>query len=327
MSGSVSTTAFLHKINIFADLTDSELSSLATYLHPLKAAKNAVLCKEGDPGDQLFIVKKGTIASTINLPDGKQQKIAQFSGGDFFGEMAIFENAPRSATCFAEEASEVFTMHKDDFYKAVESHPQTAITIMYRMLTIITQRLRNTGRFLSDMVRWGNEASKRAITDELTGVYNRRYLDSSLQDMFRSALNLRQPLSLMMIDLDYFREINEQYSPQTGNRALCKVAGVFKQVLKASCVIARYGGDEFTIILPDTKSEQAVDLAETIRQKVAGLEIFEKPKGSLTHITLSIGIAAFPENGKELIHIKDLADKALYSAKEHGRNRVECAST
>jgi diguanylate cyclase (GGDEF)-like protein len=326
MSRDMSTTAFLHKIHIFADLTEAELSSLAAYMHPLKVKKNAVLCKEGDPGDRLFIIKKGTIASTINLPDGKQQKIAQFSGGDFFGEMAIFENAPRSATCFAEEAGEVFIMHKDDFYKAMESDPQTAIAIMYKMLSIITQRLRNTGRFLSDMVRWGNEASKRAITDELTGVYNRRYLDSSLQDMFRSALSLRQPLSLMMIDLDFFREINEQYSPQTGNRALCEVAGVFKQVLKTPSVIARYGGDEFTIILPDTNTDQAMGLAEIIRQKVADLEIFEKPKAALNRITLSIGIAAFPENGKELAHIKDLADKALYSAKEHGRNRVECAA-
>jgi diguanylate cyclase (GGDEF)-like protein len=321
----MSTTAFLKKIHIFSDLSTRELSSIAGYLHPLKVGKDTVLCKEGDPGDQLYIVKKGTITSTINLPDGKQRKIAQFSGGNFFGEMAIFENAPRSATCFAEEKSEVYSMHKDDFYKALESHPKIAITIMYKMLTIISQRLRNTGKFLSDMVRWGNEASKRAITDGLTGVYNRRYLDTAMNDLFRSAQNLRQPLSLLMIDLDYFREINEQYSSEVGNKALCEVAAVFTRVLKDASVVARYGGDEFTIILPNTSLKKACKTAETIRKTVTELTVLKDLKGKLTDISLSVGVAAFPENANDLKQVKELADKALYRAKEQGRNRVVCA--
>jgi len=316
------TLSFLKKINIFSNLNTQELTSIAHYLNPLKVPRNTVLCKEGDKGDELFIVRKGTIDSAIKLPDGNQKQIAQFKGGNFFGEMSIFENAPRSATCFAVEKSELFTMHKNEFYKALEAHPEIVISIMYKMLSIISQRLRNTGTFLSDMVRWGNEASKRAITDELTGVYNRRYLDTALHDQFKSCLNLGRPLAIMMIDLDYFREINEQYSNEVGNKALCEVTEVFKQLLTKKDVIARYGGDEFTILLPNKNLEQAAALAENVRKKVAELTLLKELNGALSQITLSVGIACFPENAKDLTTIKDMADKALYSAKEQGRNRV-----
>jgi diguanylate cyclase (GGDEF)-like protein len=318
--------AFLKKINIFSDLNTQELTSIARYLKPCNVKNGTILFKEGDKGDELFIVKKGVIASTIRLPDGTQKQIAQFKGGNFFGEMAIFENAPRSATCIALEKSDLFTMHKDDFYQAIESHPKIAIDIMYKMLTIITQRLRNTGKFLSDMVRWGNEASKRAITDELTGVYNRRYLDTILQDYFRSSLNLGNSLSLLMIDLDYFREINEHYSNEIGNRVLCEITGVFRRLLKENDIIARYGGDEFTIILPNTNLNQAKEIAETIRRQAAELMILKNLGGPLSQITLSLGIASFPENSKDLVILKEMADKALYKAKEEGRNKVITAS-
>jgi diguanylate cyclase (GGDEF)-like protein len=318
----MSTSSFLKRINIFSDLDSKELAIIARYLNPLKASRDAVLCKEGDKGDELFIVRKGTIASAIQLPDGNQKQIAQFKGGNFFGEMAIFENAPRSATCFAIEKSELFTMHKNDFYKALEDHPEIAISIMYKMLSIISQRLRNTGKFLSDMVRWGNEASRRAITDSLTGVYNRRYLDTALHDQFKVCLSRGRPLAIMMIDLDYFREINEQYSNEVGNKALCEVTKVFKELLSKKDVIARYGGDEFTILLPNKNLKQAAVLADDIRNKVEALTILKSLKGDLKHITLSIGIACFPESAKDLTAIKDMADKALYAAKEQGRNRV-----
>ncbi|MBN1799201.1 MAG: GGDEF domain-containing protein [Spirochaetales bacterium] len=316
------TSSFLKRINIFSDLDSKELAIIAHYLNPLKAVRDTVLCKEGDKGDELFIVRKGTIASAIKLPDGNQKQIAQFKGGNFFGEMAIFENAPRSATCFALEKSELFTMHKNDFYKALEDHPEIAISIMYKMLSIISQRLRNTGKFLSEMVRWGNEASRRAITDSLTGVYNRRYLDTALHDQFNACLSQDRPLAIMMIDLDYFREINEQYSNEVGNKALCEVTKVFKELLSKKDVIARYGGDEFTILLPNKNLKQAALLAEDIRSKVEALTMLKSVKGDLKQITLSIGIACFPESAKDLTAIKEMADKALYAAKEQGRNRV-----
>jgi diguanylate cyclase (GGDEF)-like protein len=316
------TSAFLKKINIFSNLNTQELAIIARYINPMKAPRNAVLCKEGDEGNELYIVRTGTIISTIKLPDGNQKQIAQFKGGNFFGEMAIFENAPRSATCFAGEKTELLVMHKDDFHKALDSHPKIAISIMYKMLSIISQRLRNTGTFLSEMVRWGNEASKRAITDELTGVYNRRYLDTTLHELFKSSLDLGKTFSLMMIDLDYFREINEQYSNEVGNRALCEVTKVFKALLSKKDVIARYGGDEFTILMPNKSLKQAASLAEDIRKKVAELTMLKKLKGNLDQITLSLGISCFPENAKDLTALKDMADKALYRAKEQGRNRV-----
>lgn len=317
---------FLKQVNIFSTLSKQEIPHIAKYIDPVNVKKGQILFNEGDEGNELFIVKKGSIVSTIKLPDGEQKQIAQFSAGDFFGEMSIFENAPRSATCLAVQTSILYKMHEQYFFKVMESFPNIAIKIMYKMLNIITQRLRNTSKFLSDMVRWGNDASKRAITDELTGIYNRRFLDNALKDFFQSAINVGRPLSLIMVDLDYFREINNTYSQEIGNKVLTKVAAVFKKYLREKDIIARYGGDEFSVILPDTNLKQAHPLAQKICVQVRKLDMLQNLGGPIRKITTSLGIAACPENTKDLKTLKKLADEALYRAKEEGRNQIFLAS-
>jgi len=313
---------FLNQVNIFSTLTKQEMPHVTKYLDSVNIKKGQILFKEGDKGNELFIVKKGSIISTIKLPNGEQKQIAQFLAGDFFGEMSIFENAPRSATCLAGQSSVLYKMHERHFFQVMETFPDIAIKIMYKMLNITTQRLRNTSKFLSDMVRWGNEASKRAITDELTGIYNRRFLDYTLKDYFQSALNIGKPLSLIMADLDYFREINNAYSQEIGNKVLTHVVAVFKKLLRKNDIIARYGGDEFTVILPETNLTQAEPLAQEICTQISKLDVLKDLDGPVTKITTSLGIASCPENTKDLQTLKKLADKALYQAKEEGRNQI-----
>jgi two-component system cell cycle response regulator len=178
------------------------------------------------------------------------------------------------------------------------------------------------------MVEWGEEARRRAITDELTGVYNRRFLDEALKDYFAAARESGKPLSLIMVDLDHFREINEIYGPQAGDRTLVEAVSAFKRVLRGKDVIARYGGDEFTVILPETGLQAAGELAEKIRREIAGGAARPEPGDARkpgVRVTTSQGVAAFPDNGDDIRTIKEKADGALYRAKEAGRNRVVCA--
>jgi diguanylate cyclase (GGDEF)-like protein len=209
----------------------------------------------------------------------------------------------------------------------MKDNPKIAIKIMYKMLNVITQRLQNTGGFLTDMVRWGEDASKRAITDPFTGCYNRRFLDDKLDDFFTTAKNNQQPFSLVMIDLDYFRQINEAYGHEIGDKTILEVVNVFKEYLREKDVIARYGGDEFTVLMPETPLKQAEEVAKTICKKVSNLTLLEGLNGPIKTITLSQGIAAFPESSEELKELKEKADKALYKAKEDGRNRAVCYSS
>jgi two-component system cell cycle response regulator len=176
------------------------------------------------------------------------------------------------------------------------------------------------------MVRWGDEASRRAITDELTGAYNRRFLDNSLDDYFETAKKSKKPLSLIMADLDYFRQINEAYGHDMGDKTILEVVNVFKKTLRDTDILARYGGDEFTVLLPDTALEKACNIAEEIRKEVEKLDFLSNMTGPVTRLSTSQGIASFPETADTLKDLKKKADDALYQAKERGRNRVYCAT-
>jgi diguanylate cyclase (GGDEF)-like protein len=316
---------FLLKINIFSSLKKAEINLIINSFHKNNIKKDKILFKQGDEGNEMYIVKSGVVAISIDLPDGNKHEITNFSSGDFFGDMSIFEDAPRSATCYTKEDSCLLSLLREDFFDLLKKQPAIAIKIMYAMLKTTTQRLRDTGEFLSDMVRWGEDARKRAITDQLTGVYNRRFLDDALIDCFTASKNKNEPLCLIMVDLDHFRELNDQYGLKTGDKALLKVVDIFKKFLRKKDILARYGGDEFTVIMKNTTIERAKEIADSIRKDISELDMLDKLEGKIKHITTSQGIASFPKDADTLKDLRDKADKALYRAKEEGRNRVICA--
>lgn len=314
--------SFLREVAIFSQLTDEELGSLLGLLRAVDAGEGQRLFREGDEGDELYIVKSGCVASRIRLQSGSEREIARFLPGDFFGEMCIFERAPRSATCSAVSDSELYSLHESDFYGMMNVRPRTAIKIMHRMLNITTQRLQNTSEFLSDMVHWGEEASRRVVTDELTGAYNRRFLDDALPRHFESARSTGNPLSIIMLDLDYFRQINEHYGQEMGDKVILSVVSVLRECMRQKDIIARYGGDEFTLLLPETDMESAWRIGERVRQGVESLPLLADLNGPVRAVTTSQGLASYPECASDLDALRDMADKALYRAKEEGRNRV-----
>ena len=321
------TTSFLQTVDIFSQLTPEEIESIVECVHPLDIEAEKTIFREGDEGRQLYIVEFGTVAISIRLPNGTEREIVEFRSGDFFGEMSIFENAPRSASCSTKEKSRLLAMDDSDFFQLMTEHPYTTIKIMFRMLNSITQRLRNTSEFLSDMVRWGETARKRAITDELTGAYNRRYLDEALTDQFESSKRDGSPFTLIMVDLDYFRDINESYGHAKGDEVILGVVQVFRKHLRKNDILARYGGDEFSVIMPNTRAEQAKAIAEAICRDVRKLEVLKGMPGSIQHVTTSQGLSSYPENAVTLETLRESADQALYRAKEAGRDRVGLASS
>jgi len=315
---------FLSQIDIFSLLSPEEIDRIIGLFKSHETDEGQILFKEGDEGNELFIVMSGVMASSIRLMDGSQREIAAFHAGNFFGEMSIFEKAPRSATCYCKKKSVLMSLHERDFYRMIELHPEIATKIMYRMLNITTQRLRDTGEFLSDMVHWGEAARKRAITDELTGAYNRRFLDDALESRFEVSRSRAEPFTMVMVDLDYFRNINDSYGNEAGDRTIIEVVRVINRHLGEQDVLARFGGDEFTILMPGTDCAAACVVSEKIRAEIESLDIFKAYGGPISRLTLSFGIASYPEHARTVQEIKELADQALYRAKDGGRNRVVC---
>jgi diguanylate cyclase (GGDEF)-like protein len=169
---------------------------------------------------------------------------------------------------------------------------------------------------------------RQAVTDELTGLANLRAFLNRLEQEIERSRRFSTPLALVMLDLDHFKQINDEYGHQQGDEVLAMVADVLREFSRDIDAPARYGGEELAVILPQTDSEGAEQLAERIREAVERLEIprVDGGTGSL-RLQASFGVAALPENAVDRAGLIAAADAALYRAKRAGRNRVERAET
>ncbi|MDF1544715.1 MAG: sensor domain-containing diguanylate cyclase [bacterium] len=159
------------------------------------------------------------------------------------------------------------------------------------------------------------------VTDELTGTYNYRYFVHKLQEEKRRAARYELPLSLIMVDIDWFKKLNDNYGHESGNVVLRDLARIIKGCVRDVDIFCRYGGEEFVVILPQTELREAFPIGERIRQQVEQSEFSGASQEEL-QLTVSVGISSFPENGKSHEELVTAADEALYRAKDEGRNLV-----
>jgi diguanylate cyclase (GGDEF)-like protein len=164
-------------------------------------------------------------------------------------------------------------------------------------------------------------AEIRAATDGLTGLPNKRAVTDAMKRMFAQASTTASPLGLLLLDLDHFKQVNDQRGHPVGDQVLANVGAVLRSVLRARDFAGRSGGEEFAIILPDTGVPAALETAERVRAAVAEISL----PGSSVSVTASIGVVGFPDHATSLERLEWLADAALYLAKRQGRNRVELA--
>lgn len=165
-----------------------------------------------------------------------------------------------------------------------------------------------------------NEVERLAITDGLTGLYNHKHFQERLNDEFQRIERIPQPISLILIDLDHFKKINDLYGHPSGDAVLVNLALMLKKTLRGIDIIARYGGEEFAAVLLNTESHRAQKIAERLRVKV--LNTAFSVGGSKLSLTLSIGIATYPYDAKTKEDLISRADEALYYAKRNGRNQA-----
>jgi len=163
---------------------------------------------------------------------------------------------------------------------------------------------------------------KESITDPLTFCYNRRYFDYIIKQYFALSQETGRPLSLLMVDVDHFKIYNDQNGHIAGDFALIEVSRIFNVLTRKSDIVARYGGDEFSVILTDTSREEAFAVASKIRKSVEDYRFPNEQNLPGRRLTVSVGIATIADDVQTILDLVKRADAALYAAKALGRNQV-----
>lgn len=177
-----------------------------------------------------------------------------------------------------------------------------------------------TTMFSADIRSGLNRARLLSETDDLTGLYNMRGFTTVVARLFDQAMRYNRPVSLLMIDSDNLKTVNDSYGHEAGNRLLKLVAKCIGTELRHTDVLARYGGDEFVALLPEASAARALEVAQRIIKAVAATPLeFE---GKQIGTSVSVGLASYPDDGRSIDAIQARADRAMYHAKEQGRNRA-----
>lgn len=243
---------------------------------------------------------------TIYIPDISQAnhyqffKTTQMTGSFLAIPILIRKNHPLGILSLQRRNIDAFTIEEREFFKRIAL--ELAKVVDKSLLFQHTKEL--------------------SITDDLTGLYNRRYFNQRFEREVLRAKRYRRPLSILLVDIDYFKNYNDINGHLLGDEVLKKVAYLIESNLRKADIVARYGGEEFVIILPEIDKVHADQVAEKLRRTI---ELRHFPKEQYQpnkNLTISIGLATLPEDSTNPRELLEFADRALYRAKEEGRNRV-----
>lgn len=311
--------SMLKNIAIFEELEDQHRDIIAQEMKRCEYRTGDILFSEGDPGEEMYVVLSGSVSIFIIDQTGQEVVLTEIEAGSYFGEMSIIDKVPRSASCRVLSDAVLLALHADDYMSIIETMPEPAVKMMNRMLSIIVSRLMNTGAFVSQMVQYGEESRKRAISDPATGLFNRRYLEEAFDGLVTKAVTGGTDISIAMFDLDRFGSLNTEYGQEFCDGLIVECSRVFREVFSSDDILVRYGGDEFIFLFPGTGAALAQKKCDDLCEAVRSMHFAEHDELTLT---CSLGFASLPETASSAEELKDRSDKALYEAKEAGRDRA-----
>lgn len=273
-------------------------------LSPLKDNYELLILLEGE-----WIV---TMSANSNRP------LAKIMPGGCVGELSILDNRRPSSHVIATQDSRYLAIERDVLWSFITRHP----TVALNLLRVMADRSREKSVLLESSLGLLDEYRMRAEMDKLTGLHNRNWAMEIFPQQLDLSMRIGHPISLMIIDVDHFKKVNDSYGHGVGDLVLQHLAAIMQGNLRSTDLLARYGGEEFAAMMPAAHIEKARASAERLRRR-----IYESPlplSGNDTiSLSVSIGVAeCLP--GWSLQVFLNACDQALYQAKNNGRNQVQC---
>jgi diguanylate cyclase (GGDEF)-like protein len=208
----------------------------------------------------------------------------------------------------------------------LDPNPSTALPSLGPSLMLAVRTVLEPAAIALDNAIALQKAEALSVTDDLTRLYNSRYLNQALRREAKRASRSGRPLSLLFLDLDGFKMVNDNHGHLAGSKALAETAAIIRGCARETDVVARFGGDEFALILPDTGQDGALQVASRIRDRVGAAQ-FLASEGLSLHLTVSVGVATLPDTVGSAEELLRAADAAMYHVKASGKNGIQAFTT
>ena len=277
-----------------------------------------VLIRQGEPGVLMYFVLSGEVV--VTLGEATAEPIAVIKAGETVGELGVLEGGQASANVVARSRCELLSLDEESFWALTHKSHAFAINLIVKL----AERLRANNATVSGNIEKRRLYERAAMFDGLTGIHNRRWLDENLHRLVERHKHGGDALSLALIDIDHFKNFNDGHGHDAGDVVLSTVAASMARNLRPTDLVARFGGEEFVILFPDTHIADALTAGERVREAVAATALAMPNGKQLPNVTISMGIAELKE-GQAPAALLKAADEAMYRAKGSGRNRVVVA--
>lgn len=312
-------------------LSPDELVAISECGSPLSRVSGDVIFRREEAGTSMFVIMSGS----VDLVFDETREGKRLGAGCFFGELAMIKgNHPRSATAVVADDCKLIELARPDVLRLLEQHPAVLVSLLRRSCVYLIDSER---RLVSDLERRNKELERtldflrrtreeldtkelQAQTDELTGIYNRRCLNTQIGRFMERAEQTGMSLALIIVDLDYFKQVNDTHGHDVGDTVLKRVSDAIRTSVRSSDLPCRIGGDEFAVLLADLPAEEAAVARlrgiheSTCRQRV------EAATG-IVSVSTSVGGTLF-RPGEPWEDLFKRADASLYAAKAAGRSHA-----
>ena len=303
---------FLAGLLLFNGVDIRSVGPFLAHTHRVDIKAGDILISPKVHSARVYVILSGALE--VRLESAESPPLTILHPGQCAGEMSIIEEKDPSAWVIAARDSHLMVIEQELLWRMINvSH-----AFARNLLIILSSRVRSDNQVILDSVGVLREFERHAVTDALTDLHNRHWLDNMFRRRLERCIKDQTPASMVMVDVDQFKPFNDRHGHITGDRALRLVAETLRNNFRPGDMIARFGGDEFCILLPGAELEDARTCAERARAAVCKSTDDE---AGLPHVTVSAGVAsAVARDSLETLIAR--ADDALYRAKEAGRNRV-----
>lgn len=285
------------------------------------------LIAAGSVTGELYLILEGQLSVHVVGNSSKTSVIEPITltVGQTVGELSVIDQSPTSAEVEAVYFTRVLVITEEKFWRLIDVSHEFA----KNMLILLSQRMRSDNTLLEESIIMKNMFEEQSTLDPLTSLHNRRWIDMNLHKLIRRADFSNEPISVLMLDVDHFKKVNDDYGHLKGDMILRFVAHTIRDSIRPHDFACRYGGEEFLIIFPRTSIENALIPAERIRRSIEKKSILVSEENQTPAVTITGGLSSLQNFAHENLTDEEIseeiigrADKNLYLGKELGRNRI-----